>query len=235
MKIVCAYDANILELIAAAPLRNPETDEKYPGRRDPFAMHLRVRATGAELTMVGVHFKSGFPDAGPADESAQIRHRETTFLASWLAGKSGLEPGHFQRPPTEDVIVMGDCNATGGNFSLAPLHDGWHWPPCQVAASVGPAVPLLLDDPDEKWTTFLDRMVIDHALVSPTLRPRISSALVYAFDLDPALDEEPTGGSHWLRRTTDYRLEPYENAGVQPVANLYRISDHRPVRITTAD
>jgi hypothetical protein len=232
MKTVCAFDANIIDLIAAAPLRNPEIDPDYECRRDPYAMHLRVRETGAEFTLVGVHLKSGFPNAGPDDESAQIRHLETAFLASWLAGTAGLEPGSFQRPPTEDVIVMGDCNATEDNFSLTPLHEGWHWPLFRVAASLDPLNPLLLDDPDERWTTFLDRMVIDHALVSPTVLPKIGSALIYAFDLDPGQNEDPADGNHWLRRTTDYQVEPYEKAGVQLVANLYRISDHRPVRIT---
>ena len=49
--VVCAYDANVYleELIAAAPLCNPETDPGYNRRRDPYAMRLRVRATGAEL------------------------------------------------------------------------------------------------------------------------------------------------------------------------------------------
>ena len=232
MKIVSAYDANVLELVAAAPLRNPVVDPEYKGRRDPYAMHLRVRATGEEFTLVGVHLKSGLPNAGQGDRDAEIRLRETTFLASWLAGTLDVKLEPFERPPTEDVIVMGDCNATESNFSVAPLLDGRHYQPCQVATSLDPAAPLLLDDPGEQWSTFLDRAVIDHVIVSLMVRPKISSALIYAFDSDPALDEEPAGGGHWLRKTTDYRVEPYENAGVRPVPNLYRISDHRPVQIT---
>lgn len=235
MKIVCAYDAGVLELLAAAPLRNPASDLEYKGRRDPYAMHLRVRATGAEFTLVGVHLKSGLPDAGQGDESAEIRSRETTFLASWLAGNADLEPGHFRRPPTEDVIVMGDCNATGDNFSLSPLHEpplaGWHWVQSRVVTSPDLAAPTGLDDPAERWTTYLDRAVIDHAIAAPGLAARIRAASIYAFDLDPALDDDPGGGSHWLRRTTDYSAKAYSGAEYEPVENLYRISDHRPVRI----
>jgi predicted extracellular nuclease len=235
MKIVCAYDATVLELVAAAALRNPNKDPAYKGRRDPYAMHLRVAGTAAEFTLVGVHLKSGLPNAGDKDPDAQVRRREAAFLASWLAGAAELEPGSFQRPPTEDVIVLGDCNAMAGNWSLGPLHDapldGWHWPSCQVMASLDPLAPVVIDDANEQWSTFLDRMVIDHALVSPAVSPRISSALIYAFDLDPALDEEPAGEDHWLRGKTDYQAKPYGDAKYQPVENLYRISDHRPVRI----
>ena len=232
MKIVCAYDSKVLELIAAAPLSNPKIGLKYPGPRAPYAMRLRELTTGADFTLVGVHLKSGPPAAGKGDEAADARYDETTFLASWLDGTLDLKLEPFERPPGEDVIVMGDCNATEANFSLAPLYEGRELLKSRFAASFDPAAPLPLDDPAEKWSTFLDGVVIDHAIVSPTVRPKIGSALIYAFDLDPALDKEPAGGGHWLRRTTDYRVEPYENAGVRPVPNLYRISDHRPVRIT---
>ena len=227
MKIVCAYDSKVLELIAAAPLSNPKIGLKYPGPRAPYAMRLRELTTGADFTLVGVHLKSGPPNAGPSDKDVAIRCRETSFLASWLDGTTGLDI-----EPTKDVIIMGDYNAAETDCSLAPLYEGRELLKSRFAASFDPAAPLPLDDPAEKWSTFLDGVVIDHAIVSPTVRPKIGSALIYAFDLDPALDEEPAGGGHWLRRTTDYRVEPYESAGVRPVPNLYRISDHRPVRIT---
>jgi endonuclease/exonuclease/phosphatase family metal-dependent hydrolase len=207
-------------------------DQEYKGRRDAYVMHLRVRATGAEFTLVAIHLKSGLPDAGPDDRDAKIRLRETTFLASWLDGTLDVKLEPLERPPTADVIIMGDCNATEGSFSLEPLRKGRHYQPCQVAASLDPAAPFLVDDPTEQWSTFLDRAIIDHAFVSPTLSPKISLALIYAFDLDPALDEDPAGGGHWLRRVTGYRVEPWEGAGVRPVENLYRISDHRPLRVT---
>lgn len=62
--------------------------------------------------------------------------------------------------------------------------------------SSGSVAPVQLNDPNEQWTTFLDRAVIDHAMASPTLRPRVGSTLIYAFDLDPALDENQAGDSH---------------------------------------
>jgi hypothetical protein len=178
---------------------------------------------------VGVHLKSGVPNAGPSDPNGAKRRRETSFLASWLDGTSGLNLEHLEQQPSADVIVMGDCNATESDSSLAPLREGRELLKSGFAVSLDPALPL--DDPNEKWSTFLDRAahaVIDHACVSPTLSPKICSTLIYAFDLDPALDEEPAGGGHWLRRT-GYQTD---KVSAWPVENLYRISDNRPLRVT---
>jgi endonuclease/exonuclease/phosphatase family metal-dependent hydrolase len=230
MKITCAYDASILELVGAGALRNPAKYPQYTHRRDPYAMRLCEPTTGAEFTLAGVHLKSGVPNPGPNDKDAKTRLRETTFLASWLDGTLDVKLKPFERPPTADVIIMGDYNATETDYSLVPLYDGRELLESRFVVSIDSALPL--DAPSEKWSTFLDRKVhaiIDHAFVSPTLSPKINSTLIYAFDLDPALNEDPAGGDHWLRQVTDYRTE---KMGTEPVENLYRISDHRPLRIT---
>ena len=92
----------------------------------------------------------------------RVRAREAVFLAGWLAGARDLGPGRFQRPPTEDLVVIGNCDTLEGNYTiLTPLHDGLALAGLPVMASLDPAVPLPLGDPSEKWTTFLDKMVID--------------------------------------------------------------------------
>lgn len=229
MKVVGAFDANVLELVAAAALRNPEG---YPRQRDPYAMHLRVLATGWEFTLVGVHMKSG--GLLGWDDVADKRLQEARFLADWLAGKAELGPDHeahgFERPPTDDVIVLGDFNALMDHGSVAPLREDalkpWQWPQAQVVNSLDPdGLHTGVDDPSEQWTTYLDREVIDHAIVSPSMASRIETARIYAFDLDPALDEAPGEAAHWLRRRTDYEIR----SEIQP--NLFRISDHRPLLV----
>jgi len=50
-KVVCAYDAAILDIVAASKLPPKQGVPKYPGQRTPFAMHLRVRETGWEFTL----------------------------------------------------------------------------------------------------------------------------------------------------------------------------------------
>jgi len=238
MKIACAYDAAVLELLDAAALDNPEPYPGYSGR-DPYAMHLRERSTGAEFTFVGVHFKSESPEAeNPADPVGKdIRELEAGFLARWLVGESDFEQGnsHFNKPPTENTVVMGDFNAVATLSVLAPLRQGcmadWDWPDRAIVES--PESGKLVDDEWGSWSTFLDKVVIDHALVSPTLKAKVGAALIYAFDLDPALDEPPHPAG-WLRQTTDYELIPCTWKPLQVVYDFYRVSDHRPVRISIA-
>ena len=159
-KIVCAYDAAVLDLVAASKLPPKQGGSKYPGPRPPFAMHLRVRETGWEFTLVGVHLKSGLPTAGPGDDAAETRKAETTFLANWLGGALEFGSGHFRRPPTEDVVLLGDFNAVADNFSVAPLHTAsFAWPKPQVVTALDAPKPSALQSVDEQWSTFLDRKI----------------------------------------------------------------------------
>jgi len=238
MKIACAYDADVLELVDAATLDNPEPYPGYSGR-DPYAMHLRERTTGAELTFVGVHMKSESPGVeNPVDPAGKdIRELEAGFLARWLAGELEIEQKNpnFNKPPTERVVVMGDFNALVTLSVLSPLRQGamagWDWPECAIVES--PASGRPVHDEWGAWTTYLDMEVIDHALVSPALKPHVDAALIYAFDLDPSLDE-PEHPAGWLRQRTDYKLIPSTWKPLQVVHDFYRVSDHRPVRISIA-
>lgn len=231
-KVVCAYDAAVLDLVAASKLPPKQDASKYPGPRSPFVMHLRVRETGWEFTLVGAHLKSGLPTAPPGDNAADKRKEEATFLASWLGQAPGLGSDDFTRPPTEDMVLLGDFNAVEGNFSVAPLHGAsLAWLQPQVVAALDSPATSALQSPDDRWSTFLDHMIIDHAVVSAGAAPRVRSALIYAFDQDPALDEPPPLALPWLCRKGGYKILPQGATEPEEVPNLYRISDHRPVRV----
>ena len=126
-------------------------------------------------------------------------------------------------------------NAVATLSVLSPLRQGcmadWDWPDRAIVES--PESGQLVEDGWGSWSTFLDKVVIDHALVSPTLKAKAGAALIYAFDLDPALDEPPHPAG-WLRQTTDYELIPCTWKPLQVVYDFYRVSDHRPVRISIA-
>jgi endonuclease/exonuclease/phosphatase family metal-dependent hydrolase len=236
MNIACAYDANVLDLVAGARLYDPASSRRFNGRRYPFALHLRHRASGWEFTVVGIHCKSGglYGDP-PAD---QKRAKEVEHLAGWLTGEPDTGTGHFEHPPTPDVIVVGDFNALRDHGSLNRLREGtlqsWYWPAPEVVSSLSGEEPHpVVEDPNEHWTTYLDREVIDHAISSPGVEARlIGRPHVYAFDLDPVMDDYPSADGHWLRRKTSYRAKRYGGAGLTTVENLYRISDHRPLRVS---
>ncbi len=235
MKIVCAYDADALELIRGAKLYDPVPDRRFNGRRYPYALHLRDRGSGWEFTVVGVHFKSGLLGSDPTNDAK--RKKEVAHLARWLAGEPDTGTGHFERPPTPDVIVIGDFNALEYHQSLAELRTGaleaWDQARPQVAGFMTGEEVQPLEDPQERWTTYLDREIIDHVITSPSVKSRfLGPPLIYAFDLDPAMDDYPSPGGPWLRRRTSYQAKPYGGASLQTVPNLYRISDHRPLRMS---
>lgn len=237
MKIACAYDEGMLELVHHAKLDDPVSDRRFSGRRYPYALHLRHRDTGWEFTFVAVHFKSGLPVGSDPDNDGK-RLDEVKHLSTWLTGEAELEVNHFEQPPTADVLVIGDFNAVWEHASLAQLQAGtpeaWHRPePSVVASFTGEEPPPSVDISGEQWTTYLDRVVIDHVFATPQVAARFSGPpCIYAFDLDPSTDDYPSAAGHWLRRATSYRAKPYGGASLQVLANLYRISDHRPLRVS---
>ena len=235
-KIVCAYDETVLDLVAASTLPPKDSNSKYPGPRRPFAMHLRDRETGWEFTLVGVHLKSSYPGAPPGDPDADKRKDEAAFLANWLGQPPDLESDDFGQPPTKDVVLLGDLNAVKDDFSVVPLQGAsLVWPQAQGVISLdSPTANVPLSD-TKCWSTFLDGLVIDHAVVSAGVAPRVRSTLIYAFDMDPALDEAPPAAEHWLHRRTGYWVMQTQGDVLREVPNLYRISDHRPLRVTLDD
>lgn len=157
MKIACAYDADLLDYFARESLEDPDPERQFSGRRFPYALHLRHRETGWEFTLVGVHFKSGFPAGGDPEDDP--RSLEVKHLAGWLAAQPGTGAGHFGAPPTPDVLVMGDFNLVAENKILLPLRTklgAWHWSDPVVVTSLADGEPgPPLEDPDERWSTFL--------------------------------------------------------------------------------
>ncbi len=217
LKVVLAWDPATVALEEFGALRNRNQPQ---GTRRPLVARVRHVASDWSLTLVGVHLKSGPLDAAPGDSEAEKRRAECAHLAAWLSGGGDTPP-----PPTPDVLVGGDFNAPRDHFSLAPLTSGplapWTWQPV-----------VFPDAPGESWTSWMQRQTIDHLLTSPTLSARAAGpAAAYAFDLDPALDRPPPEGPGWLRRVTGFEAVPLPGADRQPVENLYRVSDHRPVRV----
>jgi endonuclease/exonuclease/phosphatase family metal-dependent hydrolase len=232
LKIACGYDPDVLELVAHGMLEDLDPDRRFDWRRFPYDLHLRHPDTGWEFTMVGVHLKSLVPWATMQDD---LRRKEVEHLAEWLTAEPGPESAHFDAPPTPDVLVMGDFNLTAENPILGDLRSGtWHWPDPVVVTSLDEGEPApTLEASDQRWTTFYDGVVIDHAFTTAGVAARlVDDPLIYAFDQDPALDKDPSPEGHWLRRKEAYWAKPIGGESYQIVANLYRISDHRPLRVT---
>lgn len=231
MKIACAYDAQVLELVDSGmlidPIKVPDVSPRYPG-----ILHLRERATQWEFTVVGVHCKSDVPS-----RMDPVRRAELACIERWVSGAApeGSGFGHFAQPPTKDVVVVGDCNLLGdlvlSEWSGGPLSN-WKLAKHAVCTSIAAKAPKRLKDPAEQWSTLTDQDFIDHFLLSPSMKKRAKgSALVFAFDRDPEFDQPP-GDTHWMHRTTDFRAIPSGEEALRGVENLYRVSDHRPVRLT---
>ena len=106
-KIVCAYDAAVLDLVAASKLPPKQGAPKYPGPRAPFAMHLRVRRDGWEFTSGGRASEIGLPTAPSGDPAADKRKDEAAFLANWL----GKPPDSGRRLRAASYARMWSCSA----------------------------------------------------------------------------------------------------------------------------
>lgn len=213
LRVVIAVDSNRFEVLESVALRDPAQFQWF-GRRAPLAVRLRDRATGYVLWFVGVHFKSGRPRQFVADDKRSV---ECALLTAWLATL------RTQAPDPDVAFILGDFNWTGGPLESAGLGG--------PASAVTRVPGRVFTDPsgasdevtdgDEQWSTLLDEVFIDHVFATREGHARvIDEAIIYAFDLDPALD---------LRRRNGYRLKPFKGAEVEEVWDVYRVSDHRPV------
>lgn len=185
MRVMMAYDIGTTELITSAAIAGGV------GRR-PCALHLVELASGTAITVIGVHFQSGYPYFDDADD-ADIRRLQCKNLAEWLSGEQQVQNPQFPKPSTENVVVLGDFNAindldvTEVTFevkypevsyeSLAPLRVGtmanWHWPQ------------PLADGASGRYSVYGERLMIDFIMFSPSLSEHISGPpRVYAFDQD---------------------------------------------------
>lgn len=220
-KIALAWDPRTVELLdAPRPF-----ERRWPGPRAPIVARVRARggARPLEVTVVGVHLKSGGLALLPDSPPAQVRAAECEVLCDWLLGASDRG-----RPQTEAVVALGDWNATADHPSLSPLR-------ARLAGWTLQAPRFSPDLPGEHWSSFGQRSVLDHALTSPAATARLTATpLVLAFDIDPAFHRPPSPSpvaieEHYLRRITDLVIEPDHDLPPIPVENLYRISDHRPL------
>lgn len=203
-KVVIAFDEQKYELLAASPIFGGEG-------RIPFGVRVRSVTDGEQILVLGVHFKSGqpyFDDKSSADKrTGQCQH-----LADWIAGKKAeLNPVFPQPAPDERVAILGDFNAISELQpdqpqewkivvdSLEPLRQEhlkeWWWEKALADPAGG-----------DRTTAYLDRLLIDFVMLSPSLKTRITQRpTIYAYDQDPSIISKSVNGVE------------------------YRVSDHRPV------
>jgi len=180
-KVVIAYDDRICELIAATTILGGIG-------RLPFGVRIQNVASEGGVLVVGVHFQSGYPNFTDQDD-AEKRKKQCQHLADWIAGqKVALNPVFPMPLPEEQVVIMGDFNAlydsnepayAGVVASLNPLREGhmaeWWW-----------EKPLADPSGGDRSTSYLERLLIDFVMLSPSLKERIiRPPTIYAFDHDP--------------------------------------------------
>jgi endonuclease/exonuclease/phosphatase family metal-dependent hydrolase len=236
MKVPLAFDSNKLELLEVGSALTAAQPPAPKGRRDPVAARLRPLGGGPPLTVIGVHLKSGVLTASstPSTPDDVIRVEEMARLTEWIKTSAPITPGGQARPIDEPTVLIGDFNAVRGNAALNPLSPAgalasYSWPEPRFASTMLPSpvevnLPLL-----ERWTTHLDRKVIDHVILSPEVK-LIETPWVYAFDRDDSWLQAAGVSQDWLEEM-DYTLKP-KHGSPGDVENLHRVSDHRPVRVS---
>lgn len=205
-KVVIAYDEQQYELVTASPIFGGEG-------RIPFGARLRSLFDGTQILVVGVHFKSGQPYFDDKTSAGKRMH-QCQHLADWVAGKKvSANPVLPQPAPDEAVAILGDFNAISElepNHpqewklvvdSLDPLREKhmkeWWWEKPLADASGG-----------DRTTAYLDHLLIDFVMLSPSLKTRITERpTIYAYDQDLSITSNSVNGVD------------------------YRVSDHRPVHV----
>lgn len=205
-KVVIAYDEQQYELMAASPIFGGEG-------RIPFGVRVRSVSDGGQVLVVGVHFKSGQPYFDD-QTSADKRMQQCQHLADWIAGKKVESNPVLPQPlPHEMVAILGDFNAIS---ELEPNHpEQWKL----VVDSLDPLrqqhlkdwwweKPLADPAGGDRTTAYLDHLLIDFVMISPSLKNRLTQMpTIYAYDQDPSITSNSVNGVE------------------------YRVSDHRPVHV----
>ena len=233
MKVPLAFDSRTLEVLESGTARRAGDPPAAKGRRDPVAARLQPRGGGPAFTVIGVHLKSGILTEGPTPSTPddEIRLEETARLAAWITQLSPLTPGGPQRPAGEPTVVIGDFNAVHGNVALKPFSAAgplasWSWLAPRFTTKMIPSPAEAKLGPNDRWTTHLDRKVIDHIIVAPGTKV-VDGPWVYAFDRDASWLKAVSVAGEWLE-AQGCLLSP-NNGAATKVENLHRISDHRPV------
>jgi endonuclease/exonuclease/phosphatase family metal-dependent hydrolase len=151
---------------------------------------LEALADSGQVTVVGVHLKSGQPSFTDANSAAK-RKKQCQHLQDWVAGQKQADNPILPAPsPEEHVVILGDFNAllrsdnpgfAGVVASLAPLREGplsqWWWQE-PLADPVGGG----------RTTAYLEHLLIDHVMLSPSLKQHIGKPpTIHAFDQDPEI------------------------------------------------
>jgi len=182
-KVVVTYDRQRYELLAASPI--------YGGGKGlAFGLRLQDIAGGGQITVIGVHLKSGQPFFTDA-KSAATRKKQCQHLQDWVAGNKQAKNPVIPMPlPGEHVVILGDFNAlyrsddldlAGVVASLNPLREeamaAWWW-----------QEPLADPAGGGRVTVYGERLLIDYVMLSPSLKDRIvQPPVIYAFDQDPEI------------------------------------------------
>ena len=235
MKVALAFDRNKLEVLDVGAARLAGQPPATQGKRDPVVARLRPLGGGPSFMVIGVHFKSGDLTVGPPVTSADFdRQKEVANLSEWIRTTSPITPGNEARPKDEPTVLIGDFNAVRGNAALVPFAPGgdlatWPWPQLRFATAMLPQ-PVEFDPPLwDRWTTHLDRKIIDHVIVSPEVN-LTDGPWAYAFDHDESWLHAAGVTEAWLEEP-DYIFTP-EDGDPAAKENLHHITDHRPVRVT---
>jgi endonuclease/exonuclease/phosphatase family metal-dependent hydrolase len=233
MRVAVAFDEATLDLLESVELIEPDPARRFNGRK-PLAVCLRDRGSQKAFWLVGAHLKSGLPTGNdPTPGVDQKRLWEGELLATWL----GALP--TDGPDRRPAFLLGDFNLVAGQPALATF-GGSRGPakmvPAKVVAALadGAGAPAPVP-PEEAWSTLLDGVIIDHAFCAAGGDEWVTGdALVYAFDLDPHFAEpRDAHGTPFFRVThgAGVRLRRFAGAPVGEVRAMYRVSDHRPVRV----
>ena len=235
LKVALAFDSGRLELVEAGTARNPGEPPASHGKRDSVAVRVRPRGGGSPLTVIGVHLKSGILTVGePVTADDFTRVDEMNKLTQWIVSLAPIAPNGQARQAGEPTVLIGDFNAVRGNAALTSLSPGgdlaeWSWPDPAFATAVSPDVVPVNLAPAERWTTHLDKKIIDHTIMSPQVKV-IDGPWAYAFDRDNSWLQAAGVSQAWFEQM-GYSFNPAVGQPSQ-VANLHRVSDHRPVRVS---
>lgn len=235
LKVALAFDSDKLQLIEAGTARNPGEAPASHGKRDAIAVRVRPRDGGSPLTVIGVHLKSGTLTVGePVTADDFTRVAEMEKLTRWILNLAPIAPNGQARQAGEPTVLIGDFNAVRGNAALTSLSPGgalaqWSWPDPGFATAVSPDVVPVNLPPAERWTTHVDMKIIDHIIMSPQVRV-IDGPWAYAFDRDNSWLQAAGVTQAWFEQL-GCTFNPAVGHPSQ-VANLHRVSDHRPVLVS---
>jgi len=215
IRVAFIYESGRVTAIGQPAILDSSVDPRYLDRRNrpAIAQTFADRRTGGQMTVVVNHLKSkssscaadGDPDLD--DGQSNCNRTRTAAVAAetdWLA----TDPTGSHDP---DVLVIGDMNA---HLREDPL----------LTFEAAGYANLLLEEHGSDAYSYVFRGQagsLDHALVSPSLRPQVVRVIEWHVNAD-----EPAA--------FDYRLPRGRDASLFDGSTPYRASDHDPLIIDLA-